>query len=131
MFKVAESAAKLIVTLRQTVLCLLAMFELTEGDTRDVIFVQALPNELSHSSTQDAQVVLTGYYTAELKGALVQTNLSLQIFTKQTGWNGVSSMISRHHMTPWHLSRMRWLHQLPRWLNQLPQKRSQSQSPRK
>ena len=45
MFTVADSAAKLIVTLRQTVLCLLAMFELTEGDTRDVTFVQALPNE--------------------------------------------------------------------------------------
>ena len=45
MFKVVESAAKPLKALQQAVLSLLAMYELTEGDTRDVIFAQALSNE--------------------------------------------------------------------------------------
>ena len=45
MFQVAETAAKLVTTLRQAVLSPLAMYELTEGDTRDVTFAQTLPNE--------------------------------------------------------------------------------------
>ena len=45
MFEVAETAAKLVKTLRQAVLSPLAMYELTEGDTRDVTFAQTLPNE--------------------------------------------------------------------------------------
>ena len=45
MFQVAETAAKLVTTLRQAVMSPLAMYELTEGDTRDVTFAQTLPNE--------------------------------------------------------------------------------------
>ena len=45
MFQVAETAAKLVTTLRQAVMSPLAMYELTEGDTRDVPFAQTLPNE--------------------------------------------------------------------------------------
>ena len=45
MFQVAETAARLVTTLRQAVLSPLAMYELTEGDTRDVTFAQTLPNE--------------------------------------------------------------------------------------
>ena len=50
------------------------MYELTEGDTRDVTFAQTLPNEPLRLFFKHAQDVLAGYYTAELKGALASTN---------------------------------------------------------
>ena len=46
------------------------MYELTEGDTRDVHFAQTLPNEPLRLLFKHAQDVLFGYYAAELKGAL-------------------------------------------------------------
>lgn len=72
--KVADSAAKLVTIFRQAVLSPLAMYELTEGDTRDVTFAQTLPNEPVRLFFKHAQDVLAGYYTAELKGALASTN---------------------------------------------------------
>ena len=75
MFQVAETAAKLVTTLRQAVMSPLAMYELTEGDTRDVTFAQALPNEPLRLFFKHAQDVLTGYYTPELKGALTQSKI--------------------------------------------------------
>ena len=51
------------------------MYELTEGDTRDVHFAQTLPNEpLRLLFFKHAQDVLFGFYTAELKGALTSSN---------------------------------------------------------
>ena len=52
----------------------MAMYELTEGDTRDVTFAQTLPNEPLRLFFKHAQDVLVGYYMAELKGALASTN---------------------------------------------------------
>ena len=74
MFQVAETAAKPVTTLRQAVMSPLAMYELTEGDTRDVTFAQTLPNEPLRLFFKHAQDVLTGFYTPELKGALPQSN---------------------------------------------------------
>ena len=45
MCEVAETAAKLIKTLRRAILSPVAMYELTEGDARDMTFAQTLPNE--------------------------------------------------------------------------------------
>ena len=45
MFQVAETAAKHVTTLRQAVQRPMAIYELTEGDTRDMTFAQTLPNE--------------------------------------------------------------------------------------
>ena len=74
MFKVVESAAVLTMTLGRAVLSPLAIYKLTEGDTRDVTFVQALPNEPLRLFFKHAQDILTGFYTAELKGALSSTS---------------------------------------------------------
>ena len=74
MFKVAESAAEALKTLKQAVLSPLAMYKLTEGDSRDVTFAQALPNEPLRLFFKHAQDIFTGYYTAELKDALSSTN---------------------------------------------------------
>ena len=74
MFKVAESAAKPLMTLRAAVMSPLAMYELTQGDSHDVTFAQALRNEPLRLFFKHAQEVLTGYYTAKLKGALSSTN---------------------------------------------------------
>ena len=69
-----EPAAKLVKTLREAVLSPLAMYELTQGDTRDVHFAQTLPNEPLRLFFKHAQDVLCGFYTAELKGALTTSN---------------------------------------------------------
>ena len=53
----------------------MAMYELTEGDNRDVTFAQTLPNEPLRLCFKHAQDVLFGYYIAELKGALAITNI--------------------------------------------------------
>ena len=45
MCEVAETAAKLIKTVHKAVSSPLAMYELTEGDARDMTFAQTLPNE--------------------------------------------------------------------------------------
>ena len=74
MFKVAESAAKCVTTLQQVVLSPLAMYELTEGDARDLTFVQALPNEPLRLYFKHVQDIVNGYYQSELKGALTSTN---------------------------------------------------------
>ena len=74
MFTVAESVAKPLMTLREVVMSPLAMYELTLGESRDVTFAQALPNEALRLFFKHAQEVLTGYYTAELKGALTSTS---------------------------------------------------------
>ena len=73
MFVVAETAAKLVTTVRETVLSPLAMYELTEGNSRDVTFAQTLPNEPLRLFFKHAQDTLAGYYMAELKGALSST----------------------------------------------------------
>ena len=44
-FQVAESAAKLIMTVRDIVQSSLAMYDLTEGPSRDMTFAQSLPIE--------------------------------------------------------------------------------------
>ena len=70
MFQVAESVARVIQTVKSNIHNPLAMYEQTEGDSRDVTFVQSLPNEPLRLFYRHAQDVLRGYYTAELKGAL-------------------------------------------------------------
>ena len=45
MFEVAETAAKVVTKVRESVQSPLAMYELTEGDARDVTFGPTLPNE--------------------------------------------------------------------------------------
>ena len=44
-FEVAESAAQLIVKVKDTVQNPMAMYELTEGEFRDLTFATSLPNE--------------------------------------------------------------------------------------
>ena len=74
MFEVAETAAKVATKVREAVQSPLAMYELTEGDNKDVTFGQSLPNEPLRLFFKHAQDVLAGYYTPELKGALASTN---------------------------------------------------------
>ena len=52
----------------------LAMYDLTEGPSRDVTFAQSLPNESLRTFFKHAQDVLGRYYAAELKGALTVTS---------------------------------------------------------
>ena len=68
-FQVAESAAKLIMTVRDIVQSSLAMYDLTEGPSRDMTFAQSLPNEPHRLFFKHAQEVSA----AELKGALTST----------------------------------------------------------
>ena len=70
MCEVAETAAKLITKLRQAISSPLAMYELTEGDARDMTFAQTLPNNPLQLFFKHAHDVLAGIYTPELAGAL-------------------------------------------------------------
>ena len=83
MFEVGETSTKLVKTLRQAILSPLAMYELTEGNARDVHFAQTLPNEPLRLFFKHAQNVLFGSYTAELKGALTSSSFSSSSFTMQ------------------------------------------------
>ena len=83
MFEVSAKLFKLVNTLRQAILSPLAMYELTEGNARDVHFAQTLPNEPLRLFFKHAQNVLFGSYTAELKGALTSSSFSSSSFTMQ------------------------------------------------
>ena len=83
MFEVSAKLFKLVNTLRQAILSPLAMYELTEGNARDVHFAQTLPNEPLRLFFKHAQDVLFGSYTAELKGALTSSSFSSSSFTMQ------------------------------------------------
>ena len=73
-FEVAESAAQLIVKVKDTVQNPMAMYELTEGEFRDLTFATSLPNEPLRLFFQHAMEVLSGYYYPELKGALASAS---------------------------------------------------------
>ena len=74
MLEVADTAAKVVNKVREAVQSPLGMYELTEGDDKDVTFGQSLPNEPLRLFFKHAQDVLFGSYTAELKCALTSSN---------------------------------------------------------
>ena len=97
MFEVGETSTKLVKTLRQAILSPLAMYELTEGNDRDVHFAQTLPNEPLRLFFKHAQDVLAGFYTPELKGALTTSNQWPWAKFHETDWVNKAFPRRFHH----------------------------------